>query len=359
MFPVETHLDGRVARLLFVIFLAVMLLVTFNSLSPVAGATPPAGSGIVTSVVKAPIVPDGNVSGALTDLVITLDGSLDPAVEGRTLLKGMQIKVTLPDDFENTGLPGGTNLTPECGPFPFKCSTGILLQGWPQHPIFPMFPPGIGPPQLYTVSLEGTHTLVFTALEDIKPGAALPGPGIKQMHMFALGFINPAPGFYDIEVMAQTGPGGSWESGTGRVHIVPHIRRSINVASVYNGQGNPNTIYQETGTNAETTLPFDFLLWDEGGAPLLNVDIQMVNSEHALLRQGRKVVGHVHIKAPKGEEGQEVSAESPSYLVQAPNSGIDTGRLTTFFKTGSKAGLYEVTFSLNGGDEVTMFVTAK
>ncbi len=62
-----------------------------------------AKDNIVTSVEKAPIVADGDVVGAATDLVINLNTSLDPAVPGRTLLAGRTIKVTLPDEFVNTG----------------------------------------------------------------------------------------------------------------------------------------------------------------------------------------------------------------------------------------------------------------
>jgi len=194
----------------------------------------------------------------------------------------------------------------------------------------------------------------------------LPGPGIKQMHLFALGFLNPDPGFYDIRVEAQTGPGGASEIGTGRIQIVPHIRPSINVTSVFNA-GNPNTIYQEAGTNDTVLLPWDFLLWDYEGAPLTDVDIEMVNSRHALMRQrntqdnaqGDAVVGHVFIDAPKGARGQEVSASMPSFSVSAPNSGIETARLTANFITGDKPGNYAVTFSLNGGNSATMYVDVK
>lgn len=348
---------GRAFRLLFIALLALVLLIGFSSASSLVTAAPPGGSGIVSSVVKAPIVPDGNVTGALTDIVITLEGSLDPSVEGRTLPAGKQIKITLPDAFISKGLPGGTILTPVCaGPFPFQCNTGILLQGWPQHPIFPMFPPGMGDPEFYTVGLEGTHTLVFTALEDVGPGLDFPGPGIKQIHLFALGFQNPRPGFYDIEVMAETGPGGAQEFGTGRIHIVPRARPNINVASVFNGGINPNTIYQQAGTNQTVPLPYDFLLWDRHAEPFTGVDIEMVNRKHALMKQGNAVVGHVFIDAPKKAKGQEVSAVEPSFQINAPNSGIPTARLTANFKTGDKPGNYAVTFSLIGGNSATMYV---
>ncbi len=97
--------------------------------------------GVVSSVVKAPITPNGNVAGAPTDLVIDLDRRLDPAFLGRPLLAGCSVEVTLPDAFEWTGLPVQDVFTAGCAPgAPFECTTGIFLQGWPQHPILPHFP---------------------------------------------------------------------------------------------------------------------------------------------------------------------------------------------------------------------------
>ena len=49
--------------------------------APVGAA--PDGSGIVASVIKAPIDPAGDVTGERTDFVVVLDRSLDPAVDGR------------------------------------------------------------------------------------------------------------------------------------------------------------------------------------------------------------------------------------------------------------------------------------
>jgi hypothetical protein len=84
-------------------------------------------SGIVEDVVSAPIVPDGNVAGAVTDIVINLDRSLDPSVAGRGLLAGNKIRITLPDDFINTGLPIASQFTgcaPDCSS-PICCRAGL------------------------------------------------------------------------------------------------------------------------------------------------------------------------------------------------------------------------------------------
>jgi hypothetical protein len=218
-----------------------------------------------------------------------------------------------------------------------------------------MFPPGSSPPVFYESSLEGTQTFVFTALQDVVPGLPAPGPGIKQIHLFALGFDNPKPGAYDIQVEAQTGPGGTWEMGAARVIIVPNIRPSINVTSVFNA-GTPNTIYQQTSPGSSTPFLYDFLLWDSSGQPMDGVTIKMVNDNHGLMVRGRSTVGQVTIKAPKGATGQEVTTDQASQVINAPLLGVPTARLTATFTAGSATGHYEVIFSLNNGNSATMFV---
>ena len=84
------------------LLVALPLLLAGGALGPNACALIE-GSGIVTSVRGAPVVPDGTVAGAQTDFVITLDTSLDPAVPGRELPALHTIKVTLPEGFVNTG----------------------------------------------------------------------------------------------------------------------------------------------------------------------------------------------------------------------------------------------------------------
>ena len=78
----ETCRDG----LIFPAILVCLTLICSGSLmgSEVSGLD----TGLVHSVVKAPIVPDGNVAGAVTDFVINLSGSMDPEVAGRALLAG-------------------------------------------------------------------------------------------------------------------------------------------------------------------------------------------------------------------------------------------------------------------------------
>ncbi len=325
------------------LFLNLVLLLMIGGLFAFAVPSPAAAGDIVHSIIKAPVTPDGDVAGALTDLVINLDTDMDPAVPGRSLLSGRTIKVTLPDDFVNEGKPLGRALS-ECVPSTLECNTAVLLQGWPQHPIVP---------PLYELSMEGTHTLVFTALTDITPGVAFPGPGIKQMHLLLSGFTNPKPGTYEIAVEAETGPGGAVENGIGIVQILPKPMPSIDVTSTVD-PSTPNTIFQSTTVGAEAPWPFDVLMWGKGGDPLVGAELVWVNANHSTLRVDGANVGHVRVKAPAGASGYSVSAAGPSVNVPAPIMLVDTGRMRFHFQAGSVAGDYEVTFTLNGGNTVQM-----
>jgi len=315
-----------------------------------------AADGIVNAINKAPVGPDGDVAGAATDFVIDLDRSLDPAVGGRSLLAGCAIRVTLPDAFVDTGLPvQDVFSSPTCAPGNFQCSSAILLQGWPQHPLLPVIPPP-GPATQYQLTLEGTHTLLFTALVDVVPGNAAPGPGLKQIHLLTFGFRNPEkPGFYPIAVDAQTGPGCASETGVGSVHILPHIRPSVHVTSAFN-VGAPNTIYQHAAAGGDAPLPCDLLLWARDGGPMEGVTIHMVNDHHALLMQGESNVGHIRINAPAGASGHAIMDLGPSVAIGSPVTGAPTARLMAQFTAGSAAGRYATTITVNGGNSLNMFV---
>ena len=330
--------------------IALMTVVALVVLAVPAGAGRSEGSGIVASVAKAPIDPAGDVAGERTDFVINLDRSLDPAVDGRALLMNKTVKVTLPIDF--TYLGGGVTNPGGCPPAAGTCGTGVLLQGWPQNPI----PPS---PANYTLSLEGTHTIVYTATRDLVPGdASLNGPGIKQMHLILTNFVNPKPGRYEFLVEAETGPGGALETGVCVVHVLPKPRASINVTSVLNPPPPfPNTIYQTTTVGSDAPLNWSFLVWDRQGDPAIGVEVNQVNSHSAQLTQGGKVVGHISIHAPKGATGQEITG-GPSVAFVAPVKGEDTGLLTVEFKAGDTAGLYTTTLRMNNGTSVAMYVTA-
>jgi hypothetical protein len=347
-----------VTAVMTIALMTVMVLVI--SVVP-AGAGRSEGRGIVASVAKAPIDPAGDVVGEQTDFVINLDTSLDPAEPGRTLLAGKTIKVTLPDDFKWNGEPvlnpgPGTTLPPTvpptCSAAFDQCGTGVLLQGWPQNPI----PPS---PVFYTLSLEGTHTIVYTAMQDLVPGGPA-APGIKQMHLILNNFVNPSPGRYEFLVEAETGPGGALETGVGVVHVRPKPRASINVTSVKTATTPfANTIYQTADTGEAPDFDWSFLIWDRKGDPALGVTIHQVNPHKAQLKQAGRVIGTVSIRTPRGAVGQEISTpDGESVAFTAPVKGLDTGLLTVRLKTGNVAGLYTTTLRMNNGTRVTMYVTA-
>lgn len=295
--------------------------------------------------VKAPVDPDGDVAGQPTDIVLNLGVDLDPSVPGWTLLNGQRITVTLPDEFQSNGLPIG-DIGPTCPGF--ACTTGVLLQGWPQHPI------GAPPPftEVYTFSQGATpNTIVITATDDLLPAVPLE-PGIKQIHLIALGHINPKPGMYSIDVTSDAG-----HSVSVPVQILPKTRPSVNVTSVLNA-GTPNTIYQYTSVGADAPLTHAFYLWDRSGAGMVGVTVDMVNANHALMRQGRRVVGQVFIEAPPGASGHQVRSLGPSVPVNAFLFGIPTALLQVQFTAGSAAGEYRVKYQLNGGTTANMFVRA-
>jgi len=305
----------------------------------------PMSEGIVSSVIKAPIVADGDVAGAVTDFVINFDTDLDPAVPGRTLAAGDTIRVTLPEDFTSSGLP--TSVPPVCdGP----CNTGVLLQGWPQRP----FPPT---PEFYTLDMDGTHTLVYTAVQDLAPGGT---PGLKQAHLILNGFTNPEAGDYAIEVEAQTGPDGAVETGTGILTVLPTIRPSINVTSVFakasDEDPNGNSIYQQAEAGGSPPFAWDFLLWDGSGAAAVGVELRQNDDAGGDIVQGDAVIGSFSIAAPDGATGQSVSG-GPSVEIDSPVSGVPTGRLTASFTAGDMAGTYVTTFEMDGGNAQQMFVT--
>jgi len=307
---------------------------------------------LIASIVKAPITPNGDVAYARTDFVINFDRSMDPDVNGRTLLAGKTVKITLPDDFINMGGPVKLPGPPpdNCPPPAGTCSTGVLLQGWPQRPI----PPS---PANYTIGLEGTHTIVYTATRDLIPGdPTLTGPGLKQAHLILQSFMNPNPGTYPILVEAETGPGGALETGIGHLTIYPDERASINVTSVFVGAA--PTIFQDTMVGEEIPLPWNFLMWDRNGMPAVGVEIQQISDRQAVMTMGRRVVGRIMISTPPGASEQQIMSAGPSVLINGPVLGLETGRLTASFIAGNAPGRYTISLRMNNGTSAEMYVDA-
>jgi hypothetical protein len=348
--------------------------------------------GIVASIEKAPVVADGDVSGKPTDYVITLEGSLDSDVPGRSLAAGNVIKVIFPHEFDLSGLnpaypllDAPTPLPPvlplsdnDCVPGYLTCTTAVILRGWPQDPYFP-------PALFHTLSIDPVdNALIFTALQDLSATSAT-NPGIKQLHLILNGVTNPAPGQYLIRVEAQTGPGGAWETGSGLMQVLPHARPSINVTAVFvkatSGQlgvpacgpgTNPpnadNPIHQKTTVGAVAPFPWTFLLWGRGNQPLTDVSLRWVDADHAQLRRANRTIGHVYIDAPRGATGYGIEFNPlacGTLLAGAPviagTPGIGpqpVGRMDLVFRAGDLPGEYWTTLTLNQGNSVRMVVTA-
>lgn len=331
-------------------------LATFLGVLPACtGATAPAApasDGIVRQIMKAPVVPDGDVAGSPSDIVIDLNTSLDPNVPGRTLLKGKSIKVTFPDAFKRTGIPLEHFTAGKC---PQQCAAVALLQGWPQHP-FP-FPK-------YDLTFEGTQTIVITANEDLKANPPL-DPGLKQIHLLASSHTNPAAGTYVVKVSAETGTNGALETGSGTLTILAAIRPSINPASALSQPPGLNAIYQQASVGQEIGRPFDFLLWGADGKPLTGVIVAPADAATfakytgGLLKQGDNVVGGIIGSAPQGATGQRAFTDGPSKEVKAPATGVPTALLRVRFMVGRVAGAYAPTFELIGGNSWQMHVTAR
>jgi hypothetical protein len=330
------------------------------------------GSGIVSSVIKAPVAPDGDVAGAATDFVINLSVNMDPAVPGRVLRKGESIRIKLPPGFtfaKQKNHPIKDVLgAPDCKPGLLKCSTGVLLQGWPQNPILPSFPPG--KTQQYSLSFDSSsNTLIYSAKKDID-GIPFPGPGIKQAHLILLGFRNPKqPGSYPIRVGIFDSAGKERESGVGHLTVRPDPAPSINVTSVFvpgdvkgGKPPNPNTIYQKTKAGKSAPMPWDFLVWDTDGKAYVGVEIVQKGDAGGTLVHNGKTIGRFSISSPQGAKGQKVAGGPSVRLPATPVIGksfgtpIPVGRLTASFTAGSQPGRYYTTFELNGGNSATMVV---
>lgn len=336
-----------------VALLSAMLL----ALSLLGGHALAAPGKLDVSTVRAPVAPDGVTAGAQTDFVLSF-ADLDPSVGGIDMYEGGTVQVTLPEAFVNGGdpvVPSG----PTCGPpLVVDCSTAVFLQGWPQSPQLP-FP---------DVTWEqATNTFVLTATADwfADPPEA---PGVKQVHLIALGFTNPErPGGYPVEVTIQPDPESSETlSGTARVRILPRSRPSINVLSTVNPGPPPpfpNAIYQTVQRDDGQPLDlltYGFYLWGHDNDALVGATIDMTSSRHGLVRDAAGApVGTVSIRAPGTARDFELVSDT-SVEVPANITGVPVGLMRVQFSPDPDvAGDYELRFRLFGGNVQRMFVTVE
>lgn len=328
-------------------------------------------SGIVGSIINAPIVPNGLVAGALPDFVINFDVDMDPAVEGYSMKEGSRIFITLPDDFVVTGEP---NPLDGFEPQVFgEGSWAALLQGWPQVPIFSTWPPGdLTGDVRYTNSFSGTHTLVVTANQDLDGTLSFSppspdGPGIKQIHVLFAHLLNPPAGSYEVDIVAEFGPNGEPMQGTGTIDITADVEPAIAFTSFFNPNFRQNAIYQEVEVGNELDVPYHLLLWDENGDPLSGVEFWrtarfattydiMVPVEGS---DDYSKVGNITVTVPTeaaGAYGGALHWTGPAQDINAPISGISVTHTTYDFTAFSKPGLYTIEFALDGGNSVKAFI---
>lgn len=300
----------------------------------------------------APIAPDGLTAGRPTDFVLIFPGDAHPAAPGRSLPPGGTIRVTLPQAFERVAeLPLVSVNDENCAPAAASCNTAVLLQGWPQNPIRPF--------ERYPLSFDGTHTVVFTAPEGIEAPTDS-GPGIKSLHLLLFGYRNPDPGRYLLRLEADTGPDGTRERGVAVLEVVASSPPTVAPTSALSERPGSNLLYQRTRPGEAIPLPFDLLLWGADEQPLAGVTLEDDGSDAdgARLMHEEREIGRVTVLAPEGASGQRVSAAQPSQAIASPVSGVPAGHLRVDFQAGSEPGAYLVTFALDGGNELTMVVTA-
>ncbi|MCB1916616.1 MAG: hypothetical protein KDG52_12985 [Rhodocyclaceae bacterium] len=321
--------------------------------SAIAIAETDKSRNLVSDIANAPIVADGDVAGAVTDLVVTLDRDLDPAVDGYHLAAGGTIHVRLPEVFRAVGGAALADVfsSPQCVPGNMQCASAVLLRGWPQGPIPPRMPPrpaGEGK-VIYRIAAEDGHTLVFRAEVPIGPGQPMPravNPGIKQLHLILNGHRNPPPGRYPVAVVIQPDPDdpGSRILGRGEVRIRPQAGPALALTSAYT-KANPRYLRAAPGGE----VPVDYLLWGQSGEPLDGVTLEAAADDMVLMRRGERTVGRIRIEPPQGAAGHGVRAEVPSRTAKAPVMGAPAARLRAFLRAGDSRGRYRFEQRIDGG----------
>ena len=333
-----------------------------------AAATPAIVTPLDVRVGPATTSADGTREGKPTDLLFDLGMSLDPAVPGRTLKAGQSIRITLPEEFTSNGLPA--NVAAACDAAGGECNTGYLLQGWPQS----HFPAS---EEYYTLEMDGTHTFVFTATQDLGPSSD--APGLKQIQIMAPGFTNPETvSEYLVLVESETGPDGELESDT--VSYVPSATGGLVPTSVYAGPAEGaayvNPIYQLARVGESPEWAWDFLAWstDEIWStdqylwdaeltlrPIPEYSGSWVPEGPTILEAGEFYdgiygLGGWWIEGPEGATGATVTAE-PAFEVEAPISGQPTTRWTLHFTAGDLPGRYVFHYGYSEGQQMIVDVT--
>lgn len=330
----------------------VALITTFGL---VAVASPPTGadrkSDLRIDIGLPPVAPDGLTTGAPTDFIIGFE-DVDPNVPGVGLKAGGSVRITLPDEFVNTGdrpVSGDVTL-PGCGPpLVSSCSTAVILQGWPQS---------VQPPFPDVHWEEETNTIVLTANADWIPvDATAPGP--KTVHLQLLGFTNPTrPGKYRIDVEIQPDPNQSRVlTGHGKARITNQVKANVSSVSLANGSPPPpfpNTLFQDI-ESGDPSLTMMLYLWGRDLEPLVGASFE--DGSHRLrliVDSDDKPIGLVRVRAPRRAQNWSLDSLGPAVAASAFITGYDTATARAVLQTDpAVAGTYTVTFHLFGGNSIT------
>jgi hypothetical protein len=298
-------------------------------------------------VTKAPIAGDGTTAGAVPDFVLTF-ANTDPSVNGVGILEGGKIVIVLPDDFVSTSGVG---------------NSATLLQGWQASPRFLSYPPTTPNPFIWDTTVAGNE-ITLTMRANYESDTTEENPGPKQVHLLLNGFENPKAGSYKVG-MTITPDSLAPEhtlSGTAKVKITKSTRPSVNIVSTHSGNGGPppfKNVQYQTVAGESLPDPVGLYLWAQGGAAFDGVELVMKNAKLYHLVKGTKMVGHVHIRPPKGASGYELTAE-PSVLVEAalpPHAVQDAGLLITQFTPDSATpGMYTLIFKMKNGNTQKQYV---
>ena len=305
--------------------------------------------GMLRSIVPAPVAPDGTVAGAQTDFVINFAVDKRPNAPGLSFEPGDRVEVKLPDGIEfvdPVNFPISKALMPGCAPPVLTCSTAVFLRGWPQSPIAPAIS--------YDAASNTLTAEVETAIVPNPPAA----PGVKELHIIGLGFKNPEPGRYRVDVTITRGD--SVETGSATLKIKSKPRPSIHIASVFNPPQAPfpNTVHQTVAAGT-LPLPYDFYVWGWNRDALLGVELEPISKRWSRLVQNGRTIGWVKVTAVRGGSlsGASITSTGPSVPVNAFITGITTGRLTVQFDPGTQPGLYILNFMIRGGNMTQTKVT--
>ena len=338
-----------------------------------AQAPSPAPLSLVTA--PSPVSYDGNVAGQATDTVFVLVPDANPASQGFGMRAGESLRLDLPVALRRNAAvaisaDSDTSL--------------VLTKGWPQG--------AVRLAGQYRVSYqERPHSIVVTALQDIVALGAN-APGIKVIHLRGRSFVNPVAGDYPVSVTHAAASGIALAHWQGQLKVIGAAPSARLAPTNFHLAPGGNADFQTVPAGQVAQHPLGVLLWGAEGAALQGVGIvprdlarfprytggllvQDTNQDRRLDPAVDAVVGGIVGAAPTGATGQVATSpvgpdgapllsgdvlRSSGYPEAAGGGKPNPGLLPIQFKAGDKAGLYQPTIELIGGNayQFTVRVTA-